>query len=132
VAQLCQYQSDLKELGVRVLVVSFAAPLDNRRWQSENCPTFEVLADESRHIYRAYGMMRSFFRSWAPRTFLYYIRALASGRQWRGIQGDANQLGGDFIVNPDGTFLLYHPSQNATDRPEVEEMVEILRKTATR
>jgi len=127
---LCQYQSDLKELNVRVLVVSFATPPQNKNWQSENCPTFEILADESRHIYRAYGMMRSFFRSWAPRTFLYYVRALVSGRKWRGIQGDASQLGGDFVVNTDGSFLLYHPSQNATDRPEVKEMVDLLRATA--
>jgi hypothetical protein len=127
VAQLCQNQTELGELGVRVLVISFGAPSENQNWQRENCPAFEVLADQSRSVYRAYGIQRSFRRSWAPRTFLYYVKALASGRRWRGIQGDASQLGGDFIVDADGTFLLYHPSQNATDRPEVEEMLELLR-----
>ena len=112
-----------------MLIVSFDTPQRNKLWQAKVCPAFELVSDPSRHTYRAYGMERSFFRSWAPRTFIYYAKALLSGRRWQGIQGDANQLGGDFIVNGDGTFLLYHPSQNATDRPPVPEMLELLRKT---
>ncbi len=126
-AQLCRRESELTGLGVVVRVISFDAPSETRAWKEDVCPGFEILSDEAHDVYRAYGMGHSLFRSWTPRTVLFYVRALLSGRHWRGIRGDPNQLGGDVIVNPDGTFRLYHPSQSATDRQAVDEMIALLR-----
>jgi hypothetical protein len=53
---------------------------------------------------------------------------LLSGRKWRGIQGSSTQLGGDFIVDTNGFLRLTYRSQEATDRPEVAELLALLRE----
>lgn len=110
-----------------VLVVSFGAQNEAKAWSEETCPSFRLLLDPGRAVYHAYEVGHSWSRSWNLKTLSYYARALLSGRGWRGIKGDSAQLGGDFIINPDRTLELAHPSKEATDRPDVSEMLNILR-----
>ncbi len=110
------------------MVISFGTPALARRWIEETCSPFTMLLDQERGVYRAYGVKRSRIRSWNPGTVWFYARMLASGRKWRGIQGDPNQLGGDFIVDSDGTMRFVHPSRTATDRPEMVELLDLLRE----
>ncbi len=88
---------------------------------------FEFLLDPERIVYRSYGLERSFARSWTLRTLWVYIKLLTSGRKWRGIQGDANQLGGDFLIDRDGTIRLAYRSHDPADRPSIEKLLELLR-----
>ncbi len=125
-AQLCQHKERLEELDVEVLVISFGEVNEAKAWQQENCPAFQLLLDPDRRSYRTYGLARSIFRSWSIRTFWYYTQALLSGRKWHGIKGDPMQLGGDFIINTDGRFLLTYRSKETTDRPAVEELLALL------
>jgi len=113
---------------VKVLLICFGTPEEARVWLEEVCHAFPLLLDPGRTVYRAYKLKSSLLHSWNPKTLIYYTRALLTGRKWRGIQGDSTQLGGDFIVNPDGRFLLSYPSRNATDRPKVSELLNILRR----
>jgi len=55
-----------------------------------------------------------------------YVRLLAAGRKWRGIQGDSAQLGGDFIIDTNGVVQLAYPSHDPTDRPSVEYLMNLL------
>ncbi len=57
-----------------------------------------------------------------------YVRLLAAGRKWRGIQGDSAQLGGDFIVDTNGVVQLAYPSHDPTDRPSVGHLLNLLRQ----
>ena len=59
---------------------------------------------------------------------MYYARALFGGREWRGIIGDSAQLGGDFIIAQDRSLLLEYRSKEATDRPDVSELLKVLRE----
>ena len=85
-----------------------------------------MLLDQDRQVYQAYGLRRSLIRSWNPATLWFYLRILLIGRKWRGIWGDSNQLGGDFIIDAAGVFRLVHPSQTATDRPAVDDLFTVL------
>jgi len=78
---------------------------------------FEILLDPERVAYQAYGLDRSLIRSWGPKVWYKYAQLLLSGRNWRGIQGDSTQLGGDFIVDRDGIIQLAYRSHDPTDRP---------------
>ena len=127
-AQLCQRQQELRQLNVVVLLISFGAPEAAKVWLEEMCPSFQLLLDPKRIVYRAYRVESSLLRSWNFKTLWYYTRALLSGRKWRGIKGDSTQLGGDFIVNPDGRFLLSYRSKNSTDRPKVSELLALLKE----
>ena len=126
-AQLCQHEKELRKLNAVVLLISFGSQDEAKLWLEEVCPSFQLLLDQERAVYRAYKLKRSWLRSWNLKTLAYYVRALSGGRGWRGIKGDSAQLGGDFIINPDRTFALTYPSRDASDRPQVSELLAILK-----
>lgn len=127
-AQLCQHQEELKRLNTEVVLISFGQQAEAREWLKEVCSSFQLLLDPQRTVYRSYKLKHSWFSSWNLKTLVYYLRALLGGTEWRGIIGDSAQLGGDFIIGRDGLFLLKHPSQEATDRPKVSDILGILRE----
>ena len=126
-AQLCQHEGEFKRLNIEVVLTSFGQQEEAREWLQEVCSSFQMLLDPERNVYRSYKLKHSWLSSWNLKTLAYYIRALMSGREWRGIIGDSAQLGGDFIIGRDGMFLLKHPSKEATDRPKVSDILNILR-----
>ena len=60
-----------------------------------------------------------------------YVRLLIAGRKWRGIQGDSAQLGGDFIVDTNGILRLAYRSHDPTDRPSVDDLLNLLQQLET-
>jgi len=124
---LCQRKDDLDQVNAQVLVIGFGAEQSGHHWLEQTCDLFPLLLDPQREVYRMYNLKASWLRSWNPRTLRFYIRALKSGRKWRGIQGNSNQLGGDFIVGADGIIRLAYRSGEATDRPEIEQLLALLR-----
>ncbi len=122
-----QRQDEFSRLNTRVLVVSFSAGHWARAWLEETESPFPLLLDMKRRVYRAYGLERSYLRSWNLRTMWLYARLLLSGRRWRGIQDDSAQLGGDFIVDAAGIVRLVHRSRDPTDRPAVDRLLEVAR-----
>lgn len=111
---------------MRVLILSFGTLPAAQAWMEETCSPFELLLDAERRVYEAYGLERSVVRSWNLRTIWRYARLLASGRRWRGIQGDSAQLGADLIVDPDGIVRLAHYSYDPPDRPAAETILVAL------
>lgn len=127
-AQLCQHQDELQRLNTEVLVISFGALPLARAWLEETCAPFRLLLDPEREVYHAYGLESSLLRSWNLKTVRYYVERVRAGHQWRGIQGDSSQLGGDFIVDVEGIMRLAYRSRDPTDRPPVERLLAILRE----
>lgn len=119
-AQLCQFQDEFRRLDTRVLIVTFGALPAAQAWVKETCAPLPVLLDPDRTAYDAYGLERSLRRARNLRAIWRYTQLLTSGRQWRGIQGDSAQLGGDFAVDGEGIIRLAHRSHDPTDRPAVE------------
>jgi peroxiredoxin len=113
---------------VEVLIISFGTMPAAERWLEETFNPFRLLLDPERAVYKAYGLKRSLARSWNLRTIWRYVQLLTSGRRWRGIQGDSAQLGGDFVVDADGIVQLAYQSYDPTDRPDVDDLLSILRQ----
>ncbi len=130
-AQLCRNEAELRALDTSVLVISFGTTDGTRQWRDEVCPSFTTVIDARRDVYRDYELEQSLWGSWNLKTLVYYLRAFAQGRKWHGIKGDSTQLAGDFIVNPDGSFLLEYRSAGATDRPPVADILALLREAAS-
>lgn len=95
------------------------------------CP-FPVLLDLERDAYGAWGLIRT---SWwkvylDPKVWWSYTRLLlVGGERWRPGGRDTLQLGGDFVVAPDGT-LAYSRPQERDDRPPVGELVAVMERVA--
>ncbi len=84
------------------------------------------LLDPERETYQTYGLGRSLLRSWGPKTIWRYIQLLLAGRKWKGIQGDSTQLGGDFLIDKNGNIQLAYRSNDPTDRPTTENILNII------
>ena len=121
------HQDQLEALGLRIYLISFGQEWQAKRWLEETQAPFPLLLDPDRSVYRAYGLERSAAKSWNPKMLLHYLGLILKGRKLRPIQGDSNQLGGDFIVDREGTIRLACPSEDPADRPSVEMLLQTLR-----
>lgn len=121
------HQDQFEALGVHVYLLSFGQEWQARRWLEETQAPFPLLLDPDRTAYRAYGLERSAAKAWSTKTLLHYFRLILKGRKLRPIQGDPNQLGGDFIVDHQGLVRFARPSDDPTDRPSIEELLPTLR-----
>jgi len=131
VAQLRRQEDELIRRNASVLVVTFGSSPLAHAWLEETKVSFPVLLDEERRVYRAYGLERSWLRSWNLRTTWRYVQLIRAGRHWRGIQGDSTQLGGDFIVDTKGVVRLAYRSHDPTDRHPVSALLARLQELAT-
>lgn len=127
VAQLRDHTAELAAMHTAVTIISFGTTPLAEQWLTETGAHFTFLLDPTRAAYHAYGLERSVLRTWGWRNLSYYARQLLTGRKLRGIQGDAHQLGGDFIVDSTGIIRLAHPSHDPTDRPTPAELFATLR-----
>jgi len=119
----------LKELGDETLVflVTFSQPDFVESYNSEHSLAYEVLMDPARDAYRSYGLGRgSLSRIWgirSARRYLQLIRADGIGGLRRPVE-DTRQLGGDFIVGPDGVLTYGFWGEGPDDRPSVDELID--------
>jgi len=118
----------LTELGdaTEVVLVTFTEPAQLIDYQSVNDLPFTILVDDDRGTYRAFGLGRgSVRRVWGWRALRRYVEIARS----RGLAGlgrpteDTLQLGGDFVIGPDGVLAWGYWGEGPDDRPSVDELV---------
>lgn len=115
----------IAELGVDVIFVACDEPTELRaKLVADVDLAFPVAYDPERGSYEAWGLQRaSWWRIWLdPAVWLRYAGLLLSGERLRGGGEDILQLGGDFVIAPDGTIAYARP-QRRDDRPPVGELL---------
>lgn len=113
-----------------VVLVTFtdAAHLDS--YQKTNHVPFPILIDTDRRAYEAFGLERgSFWRVWGWKALRRYLEIFRTSglRGLRRPVEDTRQLGGDFIIAPDGTIALAFYGEGPDDRPIVDELIAAVR-----
>jgi len=107
-----------------IVVITFSAPEQALRHRQERLTPLQILVDEERNSYRAYGLGRGrVWNVWGPKVWLAYARLLLSGERFRRPVDDTMQLGGDVVVGSDGTISFLFRSEGPADRPTVDELV---------
>ena len=124
--QLLPFKPEIEALHTRVTVISFGTPALAQNWIEQTRSSFQFLIDPEKKAYRAYGLESSLLRSWSPKIWFAYTRLMLQGWKWRGIQGDSRQLGGDFIVDQQGIIRMAYRSNDPTERPKIEEIIQVL------
>lgn len=114
-----------RALGGEVLAVSFTPPTRMKAFIGKNPIPFPIVADPEREGYRAFALRRTTFLAFLrPRTVWRYIRSMLKGyKPVKPEDDDLLQLGGDFLLDAEGRVKWARPSQDATDRPTVAEML---------
>lgn len=88
---------------------------------------FSVLRDEHRDAYRAYGLSRGSLRAiYRPATIKKYVQLMRAGQKLRRPTDDTRQLGGDFVVGPDGRLAFAYRPVAPDDRPFAAAIVAAL------
>jgi dehydrogenase/reductase SDR family protein 12 len=88
-----------------------------------DCP---LLVDPELRAYRAAGLRRGRVELLSPRLPLNALRALRAGSRQTSVQGDPWQLGGVFVIRPDGELSYRYLSREAGDHAPVAEVLEAL------
>ena len=94
---------------------------------------YPVPYDPQHHVYRAWGLGRA---SW-PRTYLApevvrgYGNLLRRGERLARPGRDVRQLGGDFVIAPDGMLTFSHPQAGPEDRPPAGLLVKELERAGS-
>ncbi len=123
-----QAARELDALNVRVLVVTFESRSAARGYVAETGIGWPVLSDESRALYRAYGMARARWRHLlGPSALLAYAREVVRGRIPRWPSADPVQQGGDVLIDPAGIVRWVHVGAGPGHRPPVERLLEVRR-----
>jgi hypothetical protein len=119
----------IDELGdAEVVLVLFTRQRNLRGYRNRNGIPYAVVTSEERAAYRAYGLGRtSVWRAYGWRTVKRYAELLAKGRRFERPSEDTLQLGGDFVVAPDGTLAYAFRSTGPDDRPPVDDLVAAVR-----
>ena len=121
----------LSDFGdAEVVVILFTRQRNLRGYRGRFATPLSVATDETRAVYRAYGLGQgSLWKIWGPKVFLRYAELLVRGKgRVEKPSEDTSQLGGDFVVGRDGRLLLVFRSKGPDERPSVDELVEAVRR----
>jgi len=114
------------DLDTEVVLVTFSEPTHLRQYREINNLAYPILSDPERAAYRAFGLERgSFARVWSVGTIRRYVdlfRANGFGDLRRPTE-DTRQLGGDFVIAPDGTLAWGFWGSGPDDRPSIDELL---------
>ncbi len=118
-----------RERGAEVVVIAFEPVERLTIYRQQQGWPFPITTDPDRAIYRRFGLESG---SWTqiirPSVAWSYLRLLVSGRRLRrpspGV--DLQQLGGDFVIDPDQTVRYARRSMAPDDRPDPQELLEAL------
>jgi hypothetical protein len=121
----------MEELGdAEVVLVLFTRQRNLHGYRNRNRIGYTVVTSEDRAAYRAYGLGRaSVWRAYGWRTLKRYAELLRRGRRFERPTEDTLQLGGDFVVAPDGTLAYEFRSSGPDDRPSVDELIAAAHRT---
>jgi hypothetical protein len=132
--KVLQRRDRIEAVGGAVLAVAFDEPQRVRAGLLHGVDDpWPVLLDRSREAYRAWGLRRApawhlARLDWAPG----YVRMLLRGERPARPGSDMLQLGGDFVVAPDGTLALARPQAGFEDRPPAGLLVRALEQAAAK
>jgi len=126
------YRQRLDEIGATAVFVTFddPEPVRDRLLAGLDVP-YPVLVDREREAYRAWGLRRSSVAGvWLdPRVWARYASLLVRGERLRRPGSDTLQLGGDFVIDPEG-IVVYARPQERDNRPPVGELLDVLRRAS--
>jgi dehydrogenase/reductase SDR family member 12 len=89
-------------------------------------PEVTLLVDPELRAYRAAGLRRGRVEVLSPRLALNGLRAFGRGFRQTGIEGDPWQLGGAFVLRPDGSCSFRQASREAGDHADLEALLAAL------
>jgi len=116
----------IRSQGADLVVVGNGRPEQAAEFAREENLDFPLLVDPDMEAYRAAGLKHGIVEAVSLKTVGHAIRALGKGFRQKKVQGDPWQLGGTFVISPEGKTLFRHVSSEAGDHPNPNEVLSVL------
>lgn len=115
----------LDHLGdTAIAVITFSPSTELPAHRQHLALPFPLLADPSRVIYHRFQLDRgALHRIWGPGTLRLYAQLLRRGRRLRRPTGDTRQLGGDFVIAPNGRLAAAFRPNAPDQRPPIDSLL---------
>jgi hypothetical protein len=128
------HRDRIEAAGGVVLAVAFDSPERVRAGLlSRVDDPWPVLLDRSRESYRRWGLGRASRLALLRFDWLRgYARMLLRGDRLARPGSDVLQLGGDFVIGPDGAVAFAHAQRGFDDRPPAGVLVRRLEEASSR
>jgi dehydrogenase/reductase SDR family protein 12 len=120
----------IRALGAELVIIGNGSPLFAQGFREDldlQCP---VLTDPDLVSYRAAGLRRGRVELLSPQLFTNGLRAWRTGARQTGVEGDPWQLGGVFLVRPDGATVFAQRSGVAGDHADIKAILTALQTDA--
>lgn len=112
---------------MQVVAVTFEAESVAAAYVGETGLDWPMLVDRQRTLYAAYGMERGRWRDiMGLASWKLYAKLMAGGRRLHRPTGDTRQLGGNVLIDRQGTVRLHHVGAGPADRPSVAQLLELV------
>jgi len=109
-------------------VVGNGKPHHARAFLDEQKFDFPLLVDPELRAYEAAGLKRGLLSSFNLSSAVKALGTLRNGFRQTSTKGDPWQQGGAFVITPDGKTLYSYVSQVAGDHPDLDQVLQALRK----
>ena len=126
VAQLRDHIDEIHARGAELAIIGNGSAHFAAAFREEFNLDGPLVVDPELRAYRAAGLRRGRVEILSPRVPLNALRALRSGARQTAVKGDPWQLGGVFVIRPDGALLFRHVSGEAGDHPSIESVLAAL------
>ena len=133
VIRLIEASDRIAETGADVVLVAHHDPelMMSKMMHSLNLP-FVLLFDQTRAAYQRWGLGTVSFKAFV-RAGLYLhaarsaTRILLGREQWLGTAPVQTQMGGDFVVDREGTLVFANRLRSFHDRAKIEDLLAVVR-----
>ncbi len=133
VSQLIPAVPAIHEAGAELVIVGSGNPSMAGFFAEDYHVTTPLFTDPTRDVYRAFGAKRP---TWAalfnPRLYWNALQVHRRGHRVGKVQGDLAQLGGVFIVLPNGDMPFAYRSTVAGDLPSIPRVLAELKSALGR
>ena len=117
---------EIQRKGARLIVIGSGQPEHARAFREDERIPFELWVDPEMKAYRAAGLRRGLLKSASWRSPGHVWRALRGGFRQTNVQGDPWQLGGVFVITPDGATVYEQISREAGDHAPLSDVMRAI------
>lgn len=116
----------IRSRGAELVIIGNGARLFARGFREDLALDCPLLIDPDLVSYRAAGLRRGRVELLSPQLLVNGLRAWQAGARQQDVQGDPWQLGGVFVIRPDGKTSFCHRSSVAGDHADIRAILAAL------
>ncbi len=117
---------EIHRAGAELVIVGNGGPSFAAAFREDFGLDGPLLVDPELRGYRAAGLRRGRVEALSPKLARSAARALRAGHRQTGVEGDAWQLGGAFVIRPDGSLRFRHVADHAGDHARLDAILAAL------